>query len=136
MKIPVFIDSNVWIYAITADTEEKNLKAKKLLKNCFLEYTTVISYQVLNEVSLHLKRSGFTEERIRNIILAMEKSCAVVDFTLDLLLRASELREKHQFSFWDSLIIACSIEAGCKILYSEDMQDGRKVECVTIQNPL
>ncbi len=30
--------------------------------------------------------------------------------------------------FFDSLILASALEAGCQILYSEDLQDGQRIE--------
>ncbi len=52
------------------------------------------------------------------------------------LIRASEIREYHNFSFWDSLVLASALYAGAEILYSEDMQDGFVIEKTRIVNPL
>jgi predicted nucleic acid-binding protein len=53
-----------------------------------------------------------------------------------LLLRASILRERFAFSFWDSTIVASALHAEASVLYSEDMQDGLVVENrVRIINP-
>ncbi len=38
---------------------------------------------------------------------------------------ALELGERQGFEFYDALIVAASLEAGCTTLWSEDMQDGR-----------
>jgi len=47
------------------------------------------------------------------------------------------MQDKYKFSFWDSLISASALENNCKILYSEDMQDGQKIKShLTIKNPL
>lgn len=52
-------------------------------------------------------------------------------------LLASELRDRHAFSFWDSLIIAAAFEAGCDEVWSEDLQHGRVVDGrLRILNPL
>ena len=52
-------------------------------------------------------------------------------------LLASRLREAASFSFWDSLIVAAALDAGCSTLYSEDMQHGPVVDGrLTIVNPL
>lgn len=40
------------------------------------------------------------------------------------LIGASELRERHSFSYWDSLIVMAPYKAEADILFSEDMQDG------------
>jgi predicted nucleic acid-binding protein len=38
------------------------------------------------------------------------------------------LAERYQYSYFDSLILASALEAGCQILYSEDLQDGQRIE--------
>jgi len=135
MKAPVFVDSNLWIYLFLQDKRDKYLTVRDLLEKFNKENTITISYQVLNEVAVNLKKKGFSEEKLRTIIKIMEEVTIVIDFSIDILLNASEIREKHSISFWDSLIIACSIAANCKILYSEDMQDGWEVEGLSIINP-
>jgi len=135
MKNYVFIDSNIWIYSLISDSEEKFIKVRDFLKQCFKENIVLVSYQVINEVAANLKKKKFDEDKIREVIIKIEESCIVLDFTTDQLLKASELRENHLFSFWDSIIIASAIFGNSKILYSEDMQDGREIEGVRIVNP-
>ncbi len=43
-------------------------------------------------------------------------------------MNSSRLRSRYNFSFWDSLIVACALAGGASILYSEDMQDGLVVD--------
>ena len=45
------------------------------------------------------------------------------------------IKFRYQYSFYDSLIIAAALEAGCKTLYSEDMQHGQRIEQLIIKNP-
>lgn len=50
--------------------------------------------------------------------------------------KAAKLREKHLFSYYDSLIVSSALLGECNILYSEDMQHNLKVEkTLTIVNP-
>jgi predicted nucleic acid-binding protein len=48
---------------------------------------------------------------------------------------AVALARDHGFSFYDALIVAAAIEAGCDTLLSEDLQHGRIVDGLTIRNP-
>jgi len=48
---------------------------------------------------------------------------------------ALDLHARYQFSFYDSLIIAAALAAGCTRLYSEDLQHGQRIEGLTIENP-
>jgi predicted nucleic acid-binding protein len=135
MKTPVFVDSNLWIYLFLKEKEDKYVVVENLLRKYSKECTITISYQVLNEVAVNLKKKGFSEGKIRTIIETMEEAAIIVDFSKDILINASKLREKHSFSFWDSLVVSCSIAGNCEILFSEDMQDGRKIEGLHIENP-
>jgi predicted nucleic acid-binding protein len=49
--------------------------------------------------------------------------------------RALDIHARYQSSFYDSLIIAAALSAGCKRLYSEDLQHGQRIERLTIENP-
>ena len=41
----------------------------------------------------------------------------------------------HQLQFWDSLILAIAAQARCRVLLSEDMQQGFTWGGVTVVNP-
>ena len=49
--------------------------------------------------------------------------------------RALRIAGRYRYHIYDSLIIAAALEAGCSILYSEDMQDRQVIEGLTIRNP-
>jgi len=43
-------------------------------------------------------------------------------------LKALEIHAKHSFSFYDSMIISSSLEAGCDCLITEDLHHGQLIE--------
>ncbi len=45
------------------------------------------------------------------------------------------IASRYRYTIYDSLLIAAALEAGCSILYSEDMHDGQVIGSVTIRNP-
>ena len=49
--------------------------------------------------------------------------------------RGLDLQTRYRFDFYDSLIVAAALEAGCKTLYSEILQHGQQIDGVTITNP-
>jgi len=127
-----FVDSNVWVYLFTSEDSPKCKVAERFLAAA--EGTLVISYQVVNEVANVLLKKGFDEHRVRFVMESMSKICIVQDYSGDIVLLASTLREKHHFSFWDSLIVASAQASQCRYLVSEDMQDNQVVGGVTIKN--
>jgi predicted nucleic acid-binding protein len=54
----------------------------------------------------------------------------------DTVKKCLSLKKKYFYSYWDSLILASSLESGCTVVYSEDMQHGQVIEqTLTIMNP-
>jgi predicted nucleic acid-binding protein len=134
MKDSIFIDSNVWVYLFSADDENKRNIAERFIKTNGSISILVISYQVINEVTNVLIKKKFSESNIRDLITLLTKICVIQDYSKDIVLLASRLREKHFFSFWDSHIVASAITAKCTFLVSEDMHDGFVIDGMTINN--
>jgi predicted nucleic acid-binding protein len=55
--------------------------------------------------------------------------------TVETHVAAIAIARTHGFSFYDSLIVAAALQAKCSILYTEDLQHGRKIDQLTITNP-
>ena len=129
-----FADTNVWLYALleTQDTA-KCARAREIIRDTGL----IVSTQVINDVSFNLlRKANFTEERIQELVASFYSRHRVIAPGEETLLAASRLRNRHQFSFWDSLLIAAALEAGASTFFSEDMHDGLLVENrLRISNP-
>ena len=127
------IDSNVWLYAfIEGGDAEKSARARSVVRADDI----TVSTQVINEVCVNLlRKADFAEEDVRRLVVAFHRRYTVVPLDEATLLKASELREQHSFSFWDSLIISSALLAGVPVLYSADMQDGIEIEGTRIVNP-
>ncbi len=130
-----FVDSNIWLYAlIKSRYPQKTEIAKTIIKTKKI----IISSQIINEISVNLiRKADFGESRIRDLILSFYKNYVVTDIDDDILITASQLREKHSFSFWDSIVVASALSSYATTLYSEDMQDGIIIDNrLKIVNPL
>jgi predicted nucleic acid-binding protein len=128
-----FIDSNIWLYAFTDDDAKKKNVAQALIKAS----QPIVSVQVINEVCVNLiKRAKFPEAQISELIETFYQKYDVVEINKGLLLSASQLRQEHAISYWDSLIVAAALASEVKKLYSEDMQHGQVIrETLQIVNP-
>ena len=137
-----FVDSNVWLYTLLSDpkTEPQEETRKRNQAIALLDRITpiVISTQVINEVCSVLQRKAkFNENQLKAVIQAFNDSCIITELNYDVLILASDLRLRYNFSFWDGLIAASAIESGADTLYSEDMQDGLIIlKSLQIINPL
>ena len=137
MSDKVFIDSNIWLYALIQSKSdlEKSLKAKVCIDTAD---SIVISTQVVNEVCVNLMRKGNKDTAfINQFIHDFVSTYNVINQTKDDLISAVSIRHDYHFSYWDSLIIASALQSKCEVLYSEDMQHGLNIyNQLSICNPL
>jgi predicted nucleic acid-binding protein len=133
MSDRIFLDTNIIVYSYSNNEKGKQEIARFLIT----ENESVISTQVLQELmNTATRKLGFS---FSNAILALEECIQnnhLYRNTEETLKMACKIAEKERFSFYDSLIIAAAIESDCKILYTEDMQDGRIINGILkIENP-
>jgi len=128
-----FIDTNILVYCYTSDEPVRQQKAFNIAKGS----ETFISTQVLTELSNTLKKKfKLNWQAIENVIAEVSSDFNVYVNKPATIERACQIADKYQYSFYDSLIIAAALSSNCKILYSEDMQDGQAIEnSLKIINP-
>jgi predicted nucleic acid-binding protein len=135
MRPPVFVDSNIWLYAFLKQEEKKRKKAKKLIKSIKND-SLWISTQVINEVCFNLRKNNFPESEIKEIVSSFYNDYRVVYFKKEIMINASAFRERYSLSFWDSLVIASALFVSCETLCSEDMHHNQIIESkLRIINP-
>jgi len=132
----VFIDSNILVYAHDADAGERHRKAKELIADCWNgQYEPAVSIQVLQEFHVNLVRKEVLVEESQKRT-ARYLQWTVVENSRSLLRKAFEIQLRWKYSFWDSGIIAAALRSGSKELWSEDLQDGQRIDSLLIRNPL
>ena len=125
MPDQVFIDTNVLIYGYSEDEPDKRQRAI----DCVRSGEAWISTQVLNETINVLKRKfSLSYSQIRDAVQEVSKGFPIILVSVNTIEMALNLAERYQYSYFDSLILASALEAGCQILYSEDLQDGQRIE--------
>ncbi len=132
-----FVDTNIWLYAFMAGQDAvKSAKAQAVIHQYANDI--IISTQVINEVCVNLlKKAKLPEADIKPIIESFYARYQVAEINQDVLLKASELRDKHRFSYWDSILAATALLSGASMLLSEDMDTSLTVEQkLQIANPL
>ena len=133
-----FLDSNVFVYSVDNASPAKQAVALKLLEQAHTHQSAVISFQVVQE-TLHVLRRKFrvvakapdAHDFLRNVLAPLWR----VQPSAALYARALDVQERYQFGFYDGLIVAAALEAGCTRLLSEDLQHGQRIEGLTIKNP-
>lgn len=135
MKSRVFLDTNILIYADDADSGGKRERAQQIVEAALNNGNGVVSTQVLQEYFVVATRKlGLPAESVQKKIEILS-SMAVIVVDVEHIVEAIKLHRLYGFSFWDCLVLRCAKAAGCRRLLSEDLQQGRSIEGVTIENP-
>ena len=127
-----FFDTNVLIYAV-GKNDPRASRAEALLVG-----GGVVSIQSLNEfVAVARRKLGMSWKEVKELLDIICILCPdAVPISLDTHRGAVAIAEKYGYSIYDSLIASAALEAGCKTLYSEDLQDGQIINRqLTIRNP-
>ena len=126
-----FFDTNVLLYLLSGDPQKSD-RAEQVIA-----VGGVISVQVLNEfASVATRRLKMSIEEVREVLTALRAVCTVVPVSVETHDLALQVAERYELSIYDSLIAASALLAGCKTLWSEDMQDGQMLAGkLRIKNP-
>lgn len=126
-----FLDSNIILYLFDTHLEKREI-AKMLIRQ-----SPHINAQVLVEVSnVCWKRLKWTKHEVSELWYEMMSDCKMSGISEHNLAEAIYLTHKYDFQLFDAIIVSGALEAGCNVLYSEDMHHQLVVEGqLTIINP-
>jgi predicted nucleic acid-binding protein len=132
-----FVDTNVLAYAHDISETRRQPIARALLDTLWTSRTGLLSTQVLQEfyVVATRKFDPPMSRRAAREIVALYGTWPVVQVDVALILTASQLEERHKLSFWDALVVEAARVAGAARLVTEDLQHGRRIGGVRIENP-
>jgi predicted nucleic acid-binding protein len=131
----VFIDTNVIVYADDLDAGAKRERAREVLHQVLIDCNGVVSTQVLQEFFVAATRKlGVAPEIARRKVELLAR-LDVVTIEPSLILDAIDLYRLHAISFWDALVVQSAVASGCRRLLTEDLQSGRNIAGVQIENP-
>lgn len=132
----VFIDANIFVYALDRRYPEKRKAAAKALRTAESEGNGVISTQVIQETYVAgTTKLGITPHDMKDAIAKL-RSLELVHIDFDLIQSAIDCSILNRISFWDSLIIVSAEKALCSELWIEDLNNGQVIRGVRIHNPL
>lgn len=131
-----FLDTNILLYSIGTNPAEADKRARALA--LLDELGNALSVQVLSEFYVQATRATRNDAIPHNeavLLIDAWRRFEVQDNTVDVLTSALEIKGRHNFSYWDSAIIAAARALGCRELYTEDLPHGRHVEGIRIVDP-
>ena len=131
----VALDTNILAYAEGVGDAPKCTSAVNLIGQLQAE-EVVLPAQTLGELfrvlTGKLKISCIDAEQA---ILMWADAFNIADSTWSAFQSAFDLIRDHQISMWDGLIMSVAAEQGCRVLLSEDFNDGFTWRGVTVINP-
>ncbi len=129
------IDTNVLAYAEGAGDERRKRLARDLLVH-LSEDQTVLPVQVLGELyRILVGKYRISTDLAKEALLRWSDTFQVRESSWAALRSALDLAQAHRLAIWDSLIICVAAEHRCRVLLSEDLQEGFSWSGVTIVNP-
>ena len=137
MTVPVFVDTNVFLYARDSREAAKRKHAADWLAFLWQEQTGRTSVQVLSEFYVNATRKlspGMSPasawDDIQSLMAWRPQALDEVVLT-----RGWQIQQRYGLSWWDSLVVAAAQEQGCGLLLTEDLQDGGVFGGVTVRSP-
>jgi predicted nucleic acid-binding protein len=133
----IFLDTNILLYAKVDDGSDKHTKCHNLLAVILVGSEIVVSVQALNEYYVNALKKNITPAEIQNTVRQFISDFEIVPLTKELVIETHRICNRYRFSYWDSNIVAAALKAKCKILYTEDLQDGQVIDnMLTVMNPM
>lgn len=133
-----FLDSNIFVYLFDETDERKRGRAQQIVESALQTNSASISFQVVQETLNVVTRklaTSMTAEGAKSFMQDVLAPLWRVSPSLALYNRALDVQARYRYSFYDSLIIAAALDAGCDRLYSEDLQGGQRIEGLAVVNP-
>jgi predicted nucleic acid-binding protein len=135
MSATAFLDTNILLYADDGAESVKREQAQTLIRRVLRDGNGRISLQVLQEYFAVATRKLGIEASMARRRVELYARMDVVRLEPNDLLAAIDLHRLHQFSIWDALILRAAMISGCRVLYTEDLQAGFRLDSLSIVNP-
>lgn len=135
MTVPVFVDTNVLLFALDRADLKKQEAARVWRAELWKTRLGRISFQVLQEFYVKATQKW---PQARDDARAEVKDLLAwqpVSIEAAILERGWKVQDRYQLSFWDALIVAAAKASGCRYLLTEDLQAGQDLDGVLVINP-
>lgn len=125
-----FVDTNILVYSVSEDG------AKAGRAEALISADTHISVQVLNEFAQVARRKlGWSYLEIGRFLEGVRALVTVHPLTVEVHELGLRIAAHYRLAIYDAMIVAAALEAGCDVLYSEDMHHGLRLGGLTVLNP-
>lgn len=129
------VDTNVLAYAEGVNGPVRKTAALEIISRLPPD-STFLPVQVLGELyRVLVGKAAWPAKRARAAILTWQDTFPLIETSPSILVAALDLAADHGLNIWDAIIFSAAAEAGCRLLLSEDLQEGFTWGGVTVVNP-
>jgi predicted nucleic acid-binding protein len=133
--VRVALDTNILAYAEGVNGAAMKRTALGLVAK-LPEGAVLLPVQTLGELfNLLVRKAGRSPASAKKAILSWKDAFPLIETSAEVMLAAADLATDHQLAIWDSVILSAAAEAGCRLLLTEDLQEGFTWKGVTVTNP-
>jgi predicted nucleic acid-binding protein len=131
----IALDTNILAYAEGVNGAQKKAAALDLTRRLPPE-STLLPVQMLGELFFVLvRKAGRPRDAARLAVIGWGDAFPLIETSSPVLMAAMDLAADHRLGWWDAVILSAAADAGCRLLLSEDFQDGFTWSGVTVTNP-
>jgi predicted nucleic acid-binding protein len=129
------LDTNILGYAEGVNGAAMKRAALELIEK-LPQDTVFVPVQALGELfNVLVRKAGRPPAKARRAILTWQDAFPLIETSAEVMLAATDLATDHQLSIWDAVIFSAAAAAGCRLLLSEDLQEGFTWKGVSVTNP-
>ena len=129
------LDTNVLAYAEGISGSSMQGRALDLLSR-LPTGESFLPVQVLGELfNLLTRKGGRTASKAQSALQIWQDAFLLIETSRNVMIAALDLASDHQIQIWDAVILSAASFARCRLLLSEDLQDGFTWNGVTVVNP-
>lgn len=129
------LDTNILAYVEGVNGPIREASARTLIQKLPIKLTTIPA-QALGELyNVLTRKAAWQRDVARTAVAAWQDSFPTAPTTVSAMIDAVDLATDSRLEIWDSVMISVAVESGCRLLLSEDLQDGFTWRGVTVVNP-
>ncbi len=131
----IALDTNILAYAEAVNGEADQRRARRVIEDR-LSDELFVPVQVLLELANVLRhKTGSPSLEVAARVKRWADNYEVIGSDTAVVEAALELVSAHQIGWWDAVVLASAATAQCRLLLTEDMQDGFSWRGVIVRNP-
>ncbi|MEZ5355731.1 MAG: PIN domain-containing protein [Bryobacteraceae bacterium] len=134
-ETPVFVDTNILIYALTAGKDSRHRQARARFQTILEQDRLCLSTQVLQEVYVTLTKKMRVSAAEAMAVIEDLAEYPLFQVDRGAILEAGRLSSDSRISYWDALLVVAAGRMGAEVLLTEDLNHGQMLGHVRIENP-